>query len=99
LAIDPKGVTGEIEFEIGAALRNPTEMPDLFASSTTVERRLGQFARRLNLDFERALAWGFAQAVLSAIWEIEDGFRVDTRDPSIRLANAIRPMLASQAGT
>ncbi len=32
LAIDPKGVAGEIEYEIGAVLRNPTERPDLFAS-------------------------------------------------------------------
>jgi len=93
LAIDPKGVTGEIEYEMGAILRNPTEMPDLFASPATVERRLKHFTRRLHLDFERALAWGFAQAVLSAIWGIEDGFTLDARDPAIRLANAIRPML------
>ncbi len=93
LAIDPKGVTGEIEYEIGAVLRNPTERPELFASPATIERRLKHFARRLNLDFERALAWGFAQAVLSAIWGIEDGFIVDSRTASLRLANAIRPML------
>ena len=93
LAIDPKGVVGEIEYEIGASLRNPFERPDLFLSRATIERRLKQFTSRLNLDHERALAWGFAQAVLSAIWTIEDGFLVDMTNPALRLANVIRPML------
>jgi streptomycin 6-kinase len=93
LAIDPKGVVGEIEYEIGAALRNPIEQTDLFLSRSTVERRLKQFTSTLNLDYERALAWAFAQAVLSAIWEIEDGFAVDTSNPALRLAEMIRPML------
>lgn len=93
LAIDPKGVVGEIEYEIGAALRNPYERPELFASRSTVERRLERFASKLNLDFRRALAWGFAQAVLSAIWGVEDGFAVGPRNPCIALADAIRPML------
>ena len=95
VAIDPKGIVAEIEYEIGAALRNPYERPELFASSATVERRLKLFASKLNLDFRRALAWGFAQAVLSAIWSVEDGFAVDARNPSIVLAEAIRPMLES----
>ncbi len=93
LAIDPKGVIGETEYEIGAVLRNPIEKPDLLASPRTVERRLEHFARRLNLDFKRALAWGFAQAVLSAIWSVEDGFGVDASHPFMRLAHVIRPML------
>ena len=95
IAIDPKGVIGETEYEIGAVLRNPFERPDLFLSRPTIERRLKQFTDRLNLDFKRTLAWGFAQAVLSAIWEIEDGFGVDPANPSLRLANVIRPMLGA----
>jgi streptomycin 6-kinase len=93
LAIDPKGVAGEIEYEIGAVLRNPFERPDLFASASTVERRLKQFTSILDLNFERALGWGFAQAVLSAIWEIEDGFPVDATNQALRLARVIQPML------
>ena len=95
LAIDPKGVVGEIEYEIGAVLRNPFEQPELFLSRSTIERRLAQFSSKLNLDFERALGWAFAQAVLSAIWGIEDGFMVDVTNPSLRLANVIRPMLTA----
>ena len=93
LAIDPKGVVGEIEYEIGASLRNPCERPDLFPSRATIERRLKQLTNRLNLDFERTLAWAFAQAVLSAIWGVEDGFLVDATNPALKLANVIRPML------
>jgi streptomycin 6-kinase len=93
LAIDPKGVIGEVEYEIGASLRNPYEKPGLFASSETVEKRLRCFEAKLKLNSNRALAWGFAQAVLSAIWSVEDGFAVDAGNPSLRLANAIRPIL------
>jgi streptomycin 6-kinase len=93
LAIDPKGVFGEIEYEIGAALRNPVERPELFLSRSTIERRLGQFTSRLNLNYARILAWGFAQSVLSAIWGVEDGFTVDATNPALRLAAIMRPML------
>jgi streptomycin 6-kinase len=93
LAIDPKGVIGEVEYEIGAILRNPFERPDLFLSRSTIERRIEQLSSRLNLKRERVVAWAFAQAVLSAIWEIEDGFDVDVSNPSLKLANVLRPMV------
>lgn len=93
VAIDPKGVVGEIEYEIGASLRNPYESPDLFASPETIERRVKLYREKLNLDADRMLAWGFAQAVLSAIWSVEDGFAIDPTSPAIRLANVILPFL------
>lgn len=93
VAIDPKGVIGEVEYEIGAAMRNPVERPDLFLSLTTIERRLQQFTNRLNLDYQRALEWTFAQSVLSAIWGVEDGFEVGPHDSSLRLAKEILPMI------
>ena len=52
-------------------------MPELFSSPEIVERRVRRFVRRLNLDYDRAVRWGFAQAVLSAIWSVEDGFILD----------------------
>jgi streptomycin 6-kinase len=93
LAIDPKGVIGELEYEVGAVLRNPYERPELFILSSTIERRLEQFTNKLPLDYERTLRWAFAQAVLSAIWSVEDGFAVDAKSPALKLAEAIRPML------
>jgi streptomycin 6-kinase len=93
LAIDPKGVIAEAEYEVGAAIRNPIEDPDLFTAPRIVERRLEYFARRLGLDLDRTLRWAFAQAVLSAVWSVEDGFEVDAANSSIRLATTIRGML------
>lgn len=93
LAIDPKGVAGEIEYEIGASLRNPYGRSDLFASPAVVRRRLSCYEAELRLDAARALAWAFAQAVLSAIWSAEDGEAVDADNQSLKLAHAIRPML------
>jgi streptomycin 6-kinase len=93
LAIDPKGVAGEIEYEIGASLRNPYERFDLFASPAAVRRRLRRYEAELKIDANRALAWAFAQAVLSAIWSAEDGEALDAENPSLKLARAIRPML------
>ena len=92
-AIDPKGVVGELEFEIGAALRNPIERPDVFAAPAVIERRVNHFATMLDLDVDRVLRWAFAQAVLSAIWDIEDGSIEPATPVSVRLAEAIRSML------
>ncbi len=92
LAIDPKGIVGELEYEVGAALRNPYERPELFAEPSAIRKRVERFALELRLDATRTLAWGFAQAVLAAIWAVEDGVAVETGNPWIVLANAIRPM-------
>jgi streptomycin 6-kinase len=92
VAIDPKGVVGEAEYEAGALLRNPAR-PELYASRETVERRIRCLEARLELDGGRMLAWAFAQAVLSAIWGVEDGYAVDAASPPLRLARVIQPML------
>jgi streptomycin 6-kinase len=88
-AIDPKGVVGELEYEIGAALRNPIDRPELFATLEIVERRLDQFGLALGIDVGRARGWCFAQAVLSAIWSCEDGEAVDDSMPVLQLARAL----------
>jgi streptomycin 6-kinase len=94
LAIDPKGVVGEVEYEIGAVFRNPFEAPDLFTSPKTVESRVQRFARTLGVHDERVLRWAFAQAVLSAIWAIEDGFAVDAQSPALTLTKTLQTVLS-----
>jgi streptomycin 6-kinase len=89
LAIDPKGIVGEVEYEIGASLRNPYENPRAFASPERIKQRLMTYESILKINSDRALAWGFAQAVLSAIWSVEDGSWVNNETPSIVLANAM----------
>lgn len=87
-AIDPKGVVGELEYELGAALRNPLDRPDLFARPDVVERRLDHFGLALGIDVSRARGWCFAQAVLSAIWSIEDG-KGSEADAALALARVL----------
>jgi streptomycin 6-kinase len=74
LAIDPKGVAGEPAYEAGALLRNPyprlLEEPE---PGRLASRRLDRLAGELKLDRSRLRDWAFAQAVLSAIWHLEDG--------------------------
>ena len=91
--IDPKGVVGEMEYEVGALMRNPVELPELFINRATIERRLEILTKSLPLNYERALRWSFAQAVLSAIWGVEDGYKVQRDHPALRLAQTLRLML------
>ncbi len=74
LAIDPKGVIGEPAYEVGAWLRNP--FPDILGLSdpaALLARRIDQFVEGTGFSKDRLVAWGFAQAVLSAWWSFEDG--------------------------
>lgn len=87
-AVDVKGVIGELEYELGAMLRNPIDRPDLFASLDVVERRLDHFGLVLGIDTSRARGWCFAQAVLSAIWSYEDGHDA-AADAALTLARAL----------
>ena len=98
LAIDPKGVVGEVECEVGALLRNPAELPAILSNPATIEQRVRTLSSRLGLDAGRVLRWGFAQAVLSAIWYVEDGYAIDASNPSLHRARAIDAMLGSVGG-
>jgi streptomycin 6-kinase len=95
LTIDPKGIVAELEYEIGAALRNPYELPQILTAPRVIERRISQYASALNLDRARVLKWAFSQAVLSAIWGVEDGYAVPPESVPISLAYAIAPMVDS----
>lgn len=73
LAIDPKGVIGERAYECGAFLRNPTDDASRFADPTIIDRRVRIVCERLGLDRTRVIGWCFAQAMLSAVWAMQDG--------------------------
>jgi len=93
LAIDPKGVVGELEYEVGALMRNPMEQPELYTQRSTIERRFEILTSLLPLNRSRALRWCFAQAVLSAIWGVEDGYKIEPDHGALRLARTLRPMI------
>ena len=94
LAIDPKGVVGELAYETGAMLRNPGKDPDVYADPAVIARRTAILAGRLGLDAARIIGWCFAQAVLSALWCVEDGLNAA---PAWRMAGATRPLLQDAA--
>ncbi|MCB0137427.1 MAG: hypothetical protein KDD75_20155 [Caldilineaceae bacterium] len=72
LAIDPQGVAGEREYEIGALLYNPLRWLPAQPDVKRIEaRRIDQVADRLGLDRQRLLGWGIAQCVLSAWWDYD----------------------------
>jgi streptomycin 6-kinase len=92
LAIDPKGVVGEAEYEVGALLRNP--MPDIPTwpnLERVLARRMDQLAEELGFDRERIQGWAVAQAVLSAWWsyEISDGELDEDAKAFIGLSEAL----------
>ena len=92
-AIDPKGVVGELEYELGPLLRNPVELPDLFANPNTINHRLEILTTTLQLDYSRALRWSYSQSILSTIWDTEDGHPLTTNSPSLLLARSVKEIL------
>jgi streptomycin 6-kinase len=90
LAIDPKGIIGESAFETGAALRNPTEDVRYFASPGIIDRRVKIMCPMMGWPRDRVLRWCFAQAVLSAIWSLEDG---ESPARGLAVADATRPLI------
>lgn len=73
LAIDPKGIVAEPTFETGSMLRNPypelANKPDI---DEILTNRIRILAEELELDPIRIQQWGLVQAILGAIWRVED---------------------------
>jgi streptomycin 6-kinase len=90
VAVDPKGVVGELAFEVGAALRNPIEVPELFTDPRVIDARVRRFSSELNLDRSRVVAWAFAQAVLAVVWMVEDGEPLAPEHPWLTLARTLQ---------
>ena len=73
LSIDPKGIIGEREFELGAYLRNPyCDFPKGSNYKKLETDRILHFSEELGFDKERLQNWAFACAVISLLWFLED---------------------------
>jgi streptomycin 6-kinase len=73
LAIDPKGVIGPPEYEVGPLLINP--IPDFLRGGAAVrqaERRIAILSERLGFAPQCIRDWAICHAILSAWWDIED---------------------------
>jgi streptomycin 6-kinase len=72
VAIDPKGVVGEREFEIGAFLRNPVCVVEDPMETKAIARNLEQVIELTGFDKQKVLSWSIIQAVLCVCWFSED---------------------------
>ena len=73
LAIDPKGIVGPPEYEVGPLLINP--IPDFLRGEAAVRqaaRRIAILSERLGFAPQRIRDWAICHAILSAWWDIED---------------------------
>ena len=94
LAIDPKGLSGEPCYEVGALFRNRVD--ELYESADPVggmRRRLDALAELTGFDRERMRLWALSQSVLSEVWSADDPSRplhVDMR--AARMLHNIGPL-------
>ena len=73
LVIDPNGIVGEREYEIGALMRNPYSTIETDTNlKKCFDRRLSIITELTRFNRERLLMWTFVQAVLAAWWHVED---------------------------
>jgi len=87
LAIDPKGIIGDQEFEIAAFdFIHPTELNHKKHLNPLFNSRIENIARKSKLNSQRIKDWVFVRLLLSATWSIEDNC-----DPSwaLELAKAM----------
>lgn len=74
LAIDPKGVIGEREYEMTPFMRNPIKRAENnLLTKEVLLKRLEIIIKELNLNRQRIIDWTFAQTVLSVIWSFQSG--------------------------
>jgi streptomycin 6-kinase len=75
LVIDPKGVAGPAEYEVGPLLMNPWgEIPDEPEAILRTQRRIAILSERLGFDRQRMWRWAVCHSLLSAWWDMsEDG--------------------------
>lgn len=92
LAIDPKGVIGEPEYEVGAFMKNP--MPKLMSLNNlkkVLSRRIEIIVEMAGFDRERLLAWSFVNVMLSAWWCYED--KCDGIKTLLSLAETLKALI------
>jgi streptomycin 6-kinase len=74
IAIDPKGVIGPLEYEVGRFIMNP--IPHLLLQTDTkaiIKNRIDKFSNFFDFDKQELIDWTFVQAVLSACWTEQGG--------------------------
>jgi streptomycin 6-kinase len=75
LVIDPKGVVGPAEYEVGPLLMNPLgDIPSESEAIQRTRRRIAILSEMLGFDHQRMKAWAVCHSLLSSLWDTaEDG--------------------------
>ncbi|MFS0882927.1 aminoglycoside phosphotransferase family protein [Metabacillus niabensis] len=87
VAIDPKGLIGEKEYDVTQYMLN--ELPEQNVEETITER-LELFAKQLHLSKERMVKWCYCHTILSCYWDIEDFGKASMK--SVIVMNIFRKM-------
>ncbi|MGH3722313.1 MAG: aminoglycoside phosphotransferase family protein [Pseudonocardiaceae bacterium] len=95
LAIDPHGLVGDPAYELAPLLYNP--MPLGPTAVALAERRCRRLAVATGISEERIRGWGFVQAVLSAVWSLDEDPAPDQHVLAVaeRLRDRCGPRLAT----
>ena len=71
LVIDPKGVAGPAEYEVGPLLINPyNQVLEENEAVRRTQRRIAILSERLGFDRQRLRAWAICHSVLSSFWDM-----------------------------
>ncbi len=69
IAIDPKGIIAEPEYETAAMIRNPYKLlSGMDKPESLLRRRIVLLSEILHFDPERIRLWSLAQTILSGVW-------------------------------
>ncbi len=72
LVIDPKGVVGPAEYDVGPLLTNPFERRlEEDEAIRRTKRRMSILAERVGFEKERMRAWAICHSVLSSFWDMQ----------------------------
>lgn len=80
IAIDPKGLIGEREYDVIQFLLNKVPSENYLE---VLERRIDILVDQLLLKKDRIILWGFCHSILSLYWDIEDFGKVNEHTWSI----------------
>jgi streptomycin 6-kinase len=73
LVIDPKGVIGPAEFEVGPLLLNPWgEIPDETEAIKRTQRRIAILSEHLGFERHKLWEWAVCFSLLSSWWDVTD---------------------------
>ena len=93
LAIDPKGIIGELAYETASLLHNPIPDFEMIADENIMEGRVRILSDRLQLDRARILRWCFAKNILGHLWTVEDRHDDGNFPRSLRVAQTALALL------